>query len=97
VGFTVSAVGLLLADLLGIYGLILLARVAVDWVAVLSPASGGQLHAQAVRLTHGATEPLLVPLRRVLPPLRLGPVAIDLAFVVLIVAVQLLRDVALRL
>lgn len=92
-----SAAGLLLADLLGIYGLILLARVVVDWVAVLRPASGGQLHARAVRLTHGVSEPLLVPLRRVLPPLRLGPVAIDVAFVVLIVAVQLLRTAALRL
>jgi len=38
-------------------------------------------------------EPLVMPLRRVLPPLRLGMVALDLSIIVLLIGVQLLLSV----
>ena len=38
-------------------------------------------------------EPLVVPLRRVIPPLRLGVVALDLSIIVLFIGVQLLLSV----
>jgi YggT family protein len=43
------------------------------------------------------TEPVIAPVRRVLPPLRVGPVAIDLAFTVVFLAVMLLRAAVLTL
>lgn len=39
-------------------------------------------------------EPLLAPLRRVIPPLRLGMVALDLSVIVLMIGLWLLRGIA---
>src|SRR5439155_25847875 len=37
---------------------------------------------RARRLSHTLTEPVLAPVRRVLPPVRIGSVSLDLAFTV---------------
>jgi YggT family protein len=42
--------------------------------------------AAALELAYSATDPPLKALRRVIPPLRLGQVSIDLSFVVLFIA-----------
>jgi YggT family protein len=42
---------------------------------------------------YAITEPAMAYVRRFIPPLRLGGVAIDLSFIVLIIAVDLLRGV----
>ncbi len=39
-------------------------------------------------------EPLAAPLRRSIPPLRLGMVALDLSIIVLFIGVRLLRSIA---
>jgi YggT family protein len=39
---------------------------------------------RAWRLTYRVTEPVLTPVRRVLPPVRIGTVALDLAFTVVL-------------
>ena len=45
-------------------------------------------------VTHAWTEPVIAPVRRVLPPLRLGGAgSLDLAFTVVFVAVLVLRTV----
>lgn len=36
------------------------------------------------------TDPVLAPLRRTLPPLRIGSVAIDMSFIVVIIGIQIL-------
>jgi YggT family protein len=92
-----SAIGALLGTVLLIFQLVLLARVVVDWIAVLSAGPEPGWRRTARRVTHAATEPVLVPVRRVLPPARIGSVAIDLAFVVVFVAVLLLRQVVVSL
>jgi YggT family protein len=70
----------------------------VDWAGVLSPvgARGGGLH-QARRVTHGITEPVIRPVRRVLKPVRFGSVSVDLAFTAVFVAVIVLRSVVVPL
>nr|WP_211177452.1 YggT family protein [Pseudonocardia acidicola] len=85
----------MLATVLLLFQIVLLARVVVDWLSVL----GGENRAlsTARRLTHSVTEPVIAPVRRILPPVRLGSVAIDLAFIVVFVAVLVLRSVALSL
>jgi uncharacterized protein YggT (Ycf19 family) len=82
------ALALLLVEVL------LIARAVVDWVGVLASASGSR-PGGARRVTHGLTEPLIGPVRRVLPPVRLGSVSIDLAFTVVFLAVVVLRTVVL--
>lgn len=42
---------------------------------------------------YAVTEPAMAFVRRFVPPLRLGGIAIDLSFIVLIIAVDLLRGV----
>lgn len=39
-------------------------------------------------------EPVAAPLRRAIPPLRIGMVALDLSIILLLLAVQVLRNVA---
>lgn len=68
-----------------IYLLILLVRVVLDWVQVFArdwrPRGAALVVAEVV---YTLTDPPLRALRRVIPPLRFGSVAIDLAFMVLV-------------
>ena len=82
----------LLGFALFLFELLLVARVVLGWVGLLAPA-GGARSVRANRVVHGLTEPVIAPVRRVLPPLRIGPVALDLAFTAVFVAVVLLRAV----
>ena len=91
----------MVAGLLGIvlllFELVLIARMVVDWIGVLSPVGGLSSLYQARRITHGITEPVIGPVRRVLKPVRLGSVSIDLAFTAVFVAVIVLRTVVVPL
>jgi YggT family protein len=91
-----SAVGALLGLVLLIFELILVVRVVVDWVGVFAHGGGGGV-VTVRRWTHAVTEPVIAPVRRVLPPLRLGAVSIDLAFTAVFLAVVVLRGVVLTL
>jgi YggT family protein len=86
------------ATLLLVFQMVLLARAALDWSAVLAgPAGPGSLRGRLSAGLRAVTEPVLAPVRRVLPPLRLGRVALDTAFIAVFVAVLLLRRVVLSL
>jgi YggT family protein len=86
------------ATLLLLFQLLLLARAVLDWSAVLvgqpMPGTVRQRLANSVR---ALTEPVLGPVRRVLPPLRLGQVALDTAFIAVFAAVIVLRQIVLSL
>ncbi len=72
---------------------LLIARAILDWTAVLAGPS--QIGTFRSRLTVGVmrvTEPILAPVRRVIPPLRVGGTAIDLSFMVVFLAIVLLRS-----
>ena len=88
-----AVLGLVALALL-LFQLVLIARVVLDWVGVLAPASGYRLTG-ARRVTHGLTEPVIAPVRRVLPPLRLGGMSVDLAFTVVFLGVVVLRALLL--
>jgi YggT family protein len=91
-----SAVGALLGLVLLIFELVLVARIVLDWVGVLAPGGGGEL-VRARGWTHAVTEPVIGRVRRLVPPVRLGSVSIDLAFTVVLVLVVVLRSVVLTL
>ncbi|MHA6793971.1 YggT family protein [Pseudonocardia bannensis] len=90
-----SAIGALLGTVLLLFQIVLIARLVLDWVGVL--AGGGGWASSARRVTHAVTEPLIAPVRRVLPPVRIGSVSIDLAFTAVFVGVLVLRWVVLSL
>jgi YggT family protein len=53
--------------------------------------------AVALELCYTVTDPPLKALRRVIPPLRIGRVSLDLSFIVLFFVVQILMNVVGRL
>jgi YggT family protein len=91
-----SSIGTLLATVLLLFELVLVARMVLDWIAL--PAGGGPGWSWRARaLTHRLTEPVIAPVRRVLRPVRIGSLSLDLAFTAVFVAVLILRSVALSL
>lgn len=84
-----SIVGQVLYFALFVFFVLLIVRVIIDWVQVLSrdwrPRGAMLVVAEVV---YTVTDPPLRALRRVIPPLRLGQFAIDLAFIVLVLAVS---------
>jgi YggT family protein len=85
-----SAVLALLGFVLLLFEVVLVARVVLDWVGVLSPGGAGWV-LRARALTHAVTEPVIAPVRRVVRPVRVGGVAVDLAFTLVFFGVLLLR------
>ncbi len=84
--------------LLELFLLVLIARLIFDWVMVFARdfRPRGVL-AALLEVIYSVTDPPLRALRRVIPPLRLGSVAIDLGFIILFIAVQVLAGVFFRL
>ncbi len=84
--------------LLSVYFLVLIVRLILDWVQVFSRdwRPSGVLLVVA-EITYSLTDPPIRFLRQFIPPLRLGGVALDLAFLVLILAVSLGRGFVLLL
>jgi len=78
--------------LLTIYFYILIGRLIFEWVQVFARdwRPKGPLLVVA-EVIYSLTDPPLKAIRRVIPPLRIGGVAIDLAFLVLIIVVSILR------
>ena len=72
---------------------LLVVRAVLDWSVVLAgPSAYGSVRARLTTAVHAVTEPILAPVRRVLPPLRLGGMAIDLAFIVVFLAIVIIRS-----
>jgi YggT family protein len=73
------------------YVIVLLAYVVLSWV----PAPPEPI-LPLVRAVRGLVDPLLEPMRRVIPPLRLGAVALDLSILVLFFGISILQSVICR-
>jgi YggT family protein len=66
----------------------------VDWVMVLARSwrpSG--FVAAGLEVVYATTDPPLKAIRKVIPPLNLGSIRLDLAFMVLLIAVYILRSI----
>jgi YggT family protein len=71
---------------------LLIARAVLDWSVVLAgPSVAGSLRYRLTRGVTAITEPILAPVRRVIPPLRVGGASFDLAFLVVFFAIVVLR------
>jgi YggT family protein len=87
----VTIIGSLLSLVLLLFLIALVVRAVLDWTSAL--ASGGRGVARAREVSHRVTEPVIGPVRRALPPVRIGDVQIDLAFTVVFIATVILRSV----
>jgi YggT family protein len=78
--------GGVLAWLVQVYSWVVIAWVVFSWVP--NPPEGLR---PLVRGVSALVDPVVGPIRRVLPPVRIGSVALDLSAIVLLVALNILR------
>ena len=87
-----------LAFVLNLFFAALICRLVLDWIQVLArewrPHGPVLLFAEAV---YTVTDPPLKFLRRLIPPLSLGGIRLDLAFLVLILAVSIAPSLLVRI
>jgi YggT family protein len=84
----------IVSSVLLVFLVLLFARFIVDWVLVLSRSwrpSG--LMAAGLEVVYSTTDPPLKAVRKIIPPLNLGSIRLDLGFMVLLFAVVILRNV----
>ncbi|MGR7027971.1 YggT family protein [Geodermatophilus sp. URMC 62] len=84
----------IVSSILLVFLILLFARFVVDWVMVLARSwrpSG--LVAAGLEVVYATTDPPLKAIRKVIPPLNLGSIRLDLAFMVLLIAVYILRGI----
>jgi YggT family protein len=78
-------------DLLQIFFFLLIARLVLDYVQMFARSwrpTGVVL--VLAEIIYSITDPPLKALRRVIPPLRIGGISLDLSFLVVIILVQIL-------
>ena len=87
-----------LATILTVYWIVFIARLILDLVQMLARnwTPRGPLLLLA-ELIYTLTDPPLRALRRIIPPLRIGYVAFDLAFLIVIFGLNILIGVLNRL
>ncbi|MBC7375072.1 MAG: YggT family protein [Frankiales bacterium] len=92
-------VGSTLSFVLLVFLIFLVFRLIMEYVFLLARSFQPKgLVAMALELTYSVTDPPLKALRRVLPPLRIGQITLDLGFIVLFLLLsQVLMPVARRL
>ena len=92
-----TGVGQILATVLWLYWLVFIARLIFDLVQAFSKsfAPRGPLLVLA-EFIYTITDPPLKLLRRVIPPLRLGAIQFDIAFLVILFGLQILISIVAR-
>jgi YggT family protein len=94
----VSTFWYIVSSVLLVFLVLLFARFVVDWVMVLARSwrpSG--LVAAGLEIVYTTTDPPLKAVRKVIPPLNLGSIRLDLGFMVLLIAVVILRSITTSL
>ncbi|HEX2041603.1 MAG TPA: YggT family protein [Acidimicrobiales bacterium] len=81
-------IALLLCRLLQAYFLILIGRVVLSWFPI-SPGSG---MASVFSVVYAITEPVLAPLRKVIPPIGMGGMGLDLSPIIVFMLVIILQN-----
>jgi YggT family protein len=70
-------------------------RFVVDWVQVFARSwTPTGILLVVLEVVYSVTDPPIKALRKVIPPLRLGQIAIDLSFIIVMIVAYLLLSVA---
>ena len=89
-----SLLGQILFTILLVFFLLLIFRLIMDYVFMLARGFRPQgLLAMALEVAYTATDPPLKAVRKVLPPLRIGSVSLDLGFTVVLFVTYILMQV----
>jgi YggT family protein len=80
---------ILLCRLIQIYALLVFGRVIISWF----PISPGSFLASVNGFLYTVTEPVLGPVRRVIPPLGVGGMGLDLSPIVVFFAIQIVLGI----
>jgi len=88
----------IVSSVLLVFLVLLFARFIVDWILVLSRSwRPTGLMAAGLEVVYSTTDPPLKAVRKVIPPLNLGSIRLDLGFMVLLIAVVILRSITTQL
>ena len=89
-----AAVGIIsiLRLIVQVYVIILIVRALLSWF----PVRPGTPFERLIRGLDAICEPVLRPVRRILPPIRAGGMGIDLSILVVVVVAELLINTVLR-
>lgn len=82
----------LICALLNLYLVAIFVRIVLSWFPI---SSNGPM-ATVAGFLYLITDPVLLPVRRALPPVRLGMMALDLSPIVVIVGLQVLTSIICR-
>lgn len=93
-----TALGGLITTLLSVFLYMLLGRIIIDYIMMFSRSWRPRgLMLAFVDVVFQITDPPLRAVRRFVPPLRIGQVSLDMAFLVLFIGVQFLMGFTRRL
>jgi YggT family protein len=76
----------IIAWILQAYVIVIFARVILSWF----PITPGTPLASVARVLYAVTEPVLGPIRRVLPPMRMGGMGLDLSPIIVLIGIQII-------
>lgn len=76
----------LICTVLFIYSWVILARIILSWVRIDPDSPLSSVYSVVFNLT----EPVLGPLRRAIPPVRLGMAALDLSPIIVFVVITII-------
>jgi len=79
----------IIADLIQLYIIVLFVRLILSWF----PMNPWSPWAKVARGLAKVTDPVLVPLRRVVPPLRVGAMALDLSPLIVLVGLEIILSI----
>ena len=88
-------IGTLLGLLVTLFIVVMIIRMVLDWVSLSGRSPLWTIRAR--ELAHAGTEPVIAPVRRILPPVRAGGIGIDLAFTLVFVAAVIVRGILFSL
>ena len=77
----------IVCTLITIYILIILVRIVLSWFPIDPDGPVATFHG----LLHLLTDPVLGPLRRTIPPVRMGSIALDLSAIIVLIGLQILQ------
>jgi YggT family protein len=90
----VEYVGLVIALVLQLFLILLFIRFVFDWVQVFARSWNPRgLLLVLLEVVYSVTDPPINLVRRFVPPLRLGSIMLDLAFIIVLVGVYVLLAV----
>jgi len=76
----------IVCSLIQLYTLVVFARILLEWVRVPSEHPVGKVRSALATVV----DPVLLPLRKIIPPVRMGGAALDLSPLILLVGLSIL-------